>query len=86
MAAGILSKPGTEYGPCAGRCNHKDCAEVRQMAAATCRICRGTIGYDRRFYDESGENKVALVHASCRETEVEAAWAKERAAAGEVTR
>jgi hypothetical protein len=50
MAAGILSKPGTEYGPCAKECQHTDCRKTREMAEARCTICRKPIGYDTRFY------------------------------------
>jgi hypothetical protein len=63
MAAGVLSKPGTNAGPCAEPCHHKDCAETRGMAAALCVYCGKPIGYDERFYQEGR----ALSHAECSE-------------------
>ena len=69
MAAGMLSKPGSEYGPCAGECDHTDCAATRRMAETPCRICKEPIGYDRRFYREDDGS---LVHAVCLEEEVSA--------------
>lgn len=68
MAAGTLARPGTEYGPCAGECNHKDCAETRRMAETECHYCQTRIGYDRRFYQEPDDR---LVHASCLEDNIE---------------
>lgn len=67
MAAGHLSPPGTEYGPCYEPCGHNDCFATRTMAISKCRICLGAIGYDRRFYKETD----GLVHASCLEGEVD---------------
>lgn len=69
MAAGRLPKPGTEYGPCEGECEHVDCKATRLMAAAVCHFCEETIGYDRRFYRDEGG---ALVHAVCLEESIEA--------------
>lgn len=74
MAAGILPKPGSEY-LCKGQCAHLDCAHIRQDAAAICRICQKTIGYERRFYRETndeGKETGGLVHAPCLEDEIEA--------------
>jgi hypothetical protein len=64
MAAGFLSLPGTQFGPCEDGCNHSDCACTRQMANTTCSYCNKKIGYDKRFYDlrERG-----LLHAVCAE-------------------
>lgn len=78
MAAGTLPQPGTKYGPCFDPCQHLDCAETRRMAALRCRICKEPIGYDddtyhSRFYQEGGYGEpIVLVHADCREREVEA--------------
>jgi hypothetical protein len=72
MAAGILSKPGTEYGPCASPCKHIDCAKSREQAASHCALCSTPIGYDRRFYLET----VGLVHADCLEDSIEAVEVK----------
>jgi len=66
MAAGILSAPGTKIGPCKKSCKHKDCAEIKTMAATACTVCLKNIGYDTRFYQL--EDKT-LVHALCIETE-----------------
>jgi len=66
MAAGVLSKPGTEYGPCAEPCHHIDCAGSRTIADTVCRYCDKPIGYDRRIYYDEG-----YVHASCSEDAIE---------------
>ena len=63
MAAGFISEPGTEYGPCAKTCKHIDCIENRCIAATTCKICGKPIGYRKRFYQE--RSLMALVHAIC---------------------
>ncbi len=63
MAAGILPKPGSEYGPCEGTCNHRDCAETRQTAAKVCEFCKMPIGYGVRFYDDVA----GICHANCLE-------------------
>lgn len=80
MAAGILSGPGTEYGPCEGECQHRDCGETRRMAEAECAHCDKPIGYDVRFYrirelEEANNIYAAQVfaHAACEEAKVEAA-------------
>lgn len=68
MAPGKLPAPGTEYGPCEGKCKHLDCKETRSMARTTCRHCHREIGYDRLFFvlDQKGVAKV-LAHADCHE-------------------
>lgn len=66
MAASMLSKPGTNVGPCAEPCHHHDCAEMRGMAAALCVYCGKPIGYDTRFYRE-GHTGNSLAHAECSE-------------------
>jgi hypothetical protein len=66
MAAGILSKPGTQYGPCEAECQHVDCQGTREMAAAPCLICKKPIGYDTRFYVGQIKNKT-YYHATCLE-------------------
>lgn len=50
MAAGILSKPGAEYGPCVDACEHLDCKSMRERAESICPLCQKPIGYERRFY------------------------------------
>lgn len=69
MAAGHLSPPGTEWGPCEQECQHRDCAQTRRMAGMACRICGETIGYDRQFFIEGetvpGVGPTQMVHAVC---------------------
>lgn len=72
MAAGFISEPGSEYGPCATKCSHVDCQQSRSMAEHVCDICGKAIGYGRRFYDESGSGTHRLVHAVCLEEQMEA--------------
>lgn len=81
MAAGILPKPGTNYGPCERACAHIDCNCTRRMAKAPCGICGKRIGYDTPFYERSpqagdrpevklllGQDKpTVLEHALCAE-------------------
>lgn len=71
MAAGILPQPGTSIGPCAGDCQHTDCAETRRMAAAFCDWCDEPIGYGVRFYrldpNLEAPGRGELVHARCEE-------------------
>jgi hypothetical protein len=69
MAAASLSEPGTEYGPCAEQCEHRDCAESRKMAATTCKRCGQSIGYRRAFYIEYGVPD-GLEHAVCLEMDL----------------
>lgn len=73
MAASKLAEPGTEYGPCERVCAHSDCAAVRKMAEAICRICKVPIGYGIRFYGERThpEGGTMYAHAVCLEGEVE---------------
>jgi len=67
MAAGILPKPGTKYGPCKKKaCGHTDCARTRLDSQAVCRICQKAIGYNVRYYREDNNG---LVHAFCFEKE-----------------
>ena len=69
MAAGILPKPGTKFGPCEDEnCQHRDCIENRKMANENCTICGLPIGYETRFY-ESQKDK--LEHAICVEEKIE---------------
>lgn len=57
MAAGTLPKPGTEYGPCADECKHRDCAVTREMASAKCDVCGESIGYGTRLYQRPTERR-----------------------------
>ncbi len=54
MAAGMISKPGTKYGPCEGECEHTDCAASREMVAGACAICDKPIGYESQFFCDDG--------------------------------
>lgn len=69
MAAGVLAKPGAEYGPCMKRCKHLDCKETRREAASACRFCAKAIGFDSAFFRSrlSGD----LAHRHCLEDAVE---------------
>ena len=82
MAAGILPRPGTEYGPCEqppggflddrlATCGHRDCAATRRDAATICHLCGKPIGYDVRFYSLLVTNRT-LTHATCEENADEA--------------
>jgi len=69
MAAAVMPKPGTQFGPCQEGCKHKDCAELKGMAQSMCRFCQKAIGWGGRYYRSqlSGD----LAHAACLETAVE---------------
>lgn len=69
MAAGVLPKPGTKVGPCKGRCRHLDCRQTREDAAASCRFCGETIGYERGFVRSRLTG--ALAHEVCLEDAAE---------------
>lgn len=58
--------PGTQYGPCIGECEHKDCAQSRYDATKVCRICGQVIGWEAKVMFE-GEDKreYGIVHAVC---------------------
>lgn len=62
MAASALPRPGTEYGPCEGSCEHTDCAATRAMADRNCAGCAEKIGYDQRFFREDDGS---LLHMKC---------------------
>lgn len=57
MAAGVLQKPGTKYGPCdaKGSCQHEDCRSTVREAISICRICHKPIGYETEFYEERAD-------------------------------
>ena len=76
MAAGVLQRPGSRYGPCESECSHRDCALTRRMAAFACVLCDEPIGYNSRFYNLGGapnDGAEELVHAACAEREQERA-------------
>lgn len=80
MAAGVLSAPGTAYGPCEGDCQHRDCALTREMATLECIHCDEPIGYGVRFYevDRFRTHSLApltrvLAHALCEERRIDEA-------------
>ena len=79
MAVSILPAPGTEYGPCESECQHRDCAQTRQMATEVCRFCDKPIGFGVSFYDDPEKpdsNVSGLVHAICLEKAIETAFRK----------
>lgn len=63
MAAGALSAPGTQYGPCVEPCEHTDCASTRELAEKVCSHCEEPIGYDRNFYQDG--TWTVLTHQIC---------------------
>lgn len=69
MAAGYLSPPGVDNGPCRDACKHVDCAETREMSTVSCEICGKPIGYGKNFYQ--AETWTKLTHAVCLETQIE---------------
>lgn len=69
MAAGILNKPGTDFGPCEGDCKHLDCAETRKVAKELCDICKEPIGYDKRFFQKN--NWEIFTHEICELKKIE---------------
>ena len=66
MAAGMLSAPGTQYGPCKEKCRHTDCAALRKTAESNCTICNKAIGYENAFYAK----EETYVHALCEEQRI----------------
>lgn len=40
MAAIVIPKEGSEFGPCVGECSHTDCFITRADAKRLCRQCR----------------------------------------------
>lgn len=68
MAAGYLSVPGSEWGPCTEACGHTDCAATRRMAATICHHCNEEIGYVLGFFDIGRDDErrgVVLAHSRC---------------------
>jgi hypothetical protein len=68
MAAASLAAPGTEAGPCAEPCEHRDCASTRKMADTPCEVCGEPIGYVQRFFrtvDDQPDMWEHLAHAGC---------------------
>lgn len=75
MAAGSLASPGTEVGPCADPCEHRDCATTRRMAETACVHCSDPIGYGTSFYNVTPDGEPVwskLAHAGCELAAVEA--------------
>jgi len=67
MASTFISKPGTQYGPCASdRCGHHACQQQRNIALTVCRFCNALVGYDRHYYHDP-EKQYGYVHAVCLE-------------------
>jgi hypothetical protein len=55
--------PGSQFGPCAVPCVHRDCAESRRIAEAICPGCKKQIGYQKNFTTAGGG--AALWHFEC---------------------
>jgi len=68
MAAGVLPKPGTKYGPCLAGCEHRDCAQTRADADTPCHWCSLPIGYGVGHY----RTDAGPTHAECEERAAEA--------------
>lgn len=69
MAAATMGAPGTDFGPCAGDCEHTDCAIMRSRAAEPCTMCGKPIGYETRYYsDERMNDFMGFAHARCVES------------------
>ncbi len=62
MAAGRLAAPGTEFGPCVDKCEHRDCAATVRTANAICHHCDEPIGWDSGFF---AEDDGSYVHELC---------------------
>lgn len=67
MAAAIIPKPGTKFGPCKKACNHIDCKANRTTAESVCGFCSTPIGFETLYYVDQG----APCHARCLEESVE---------------
>ncbi len=84
MAAGTMSAPGTEYGPCVDEnCGHTTCDETRRMVGLECRYCETPIGYDRRFFNDTLRTQPlwsVLVHELCAYEAIDAANAHQNEA------
>lgn len=52
MAGASIPRPGTELGPCKGRCHHRDCKASREQAAQVCSLCSKRIGYNRNWVND----------------------------------
>mgnify|MGYP001609349465 CR=1 FL=1 len=86
MAAGKLAAPGKivngeEIGPCVNECQHIDCKQTREMAAAPCVYCDKPIGYETYFYQHAEQIHVqptvgrrlptGFAHARCLHERIE---------------
>jgi len=67
MAYGILSPPGTDYGPCSTLCSHQDCLETRRRSQELCPFCKKPIGYDVPFTHYENQTW----HLSCLQDHIE---------------
>lgn len=56
-----VPRPGAKFGPCEKGCNHRDCAELRQIAAAICSYCLEPIGFDEDYV----KNGDGFAHTVC---------------------
>lgn len=69
MAAGFVSSPGSEFGPCVLGCLHTECESSRRIAQSKCAICKKPIGYEKRYYQS--KNWTVFEHAICAEEAAE---------------
>lgn len=66
MTATQLPVPGSKGGPCAGPCEHRECAAVRAQAARRCRVCGNVIGYATMYYrEDAADGGVTFIHETC---------------------
>lgn len=61
MPPRYLPLPGSGFGPCFFDCTHRECNELRAIAASECRHCGRRISFDVRYISDQLGN----VHASC---------------------
>ena len=63
----ILTRPGEKHGPCQ-HCQHRECAEQRELVATVCHCCQDVIGFHRAYcFDVDGRP----VHFACLQSEIE---------------
>jgi hypothetical protein len=67
MAASLIAKPGTKFGPCKDACEHVDCRQSRELVNTCCFFCHSRIGYNKMFVT-SGKR---AAHDTCCELAVE---------------
>ena len=71
MAYITLAEPGTEYGPCAEPCMHKDCDATKTQASTLCPYCLKPLGYGHALTRADTEVSTGLGHFACIEEQIE---------------